>query len=41
MIRVADGDTITILDAAQAHHTIRPMGIDAPEKEQLKAKKRR
>ena len=34
VIRVADGDTITILDAAQAHHTIRLMGIDAPEKGQ-------
>ena len=34
VIRVADGDTITILDAAQAHHTIRLAGIDAPEKGQ-------
>ena len=34
VIRVADGDTITILDTAQAHHTIRLMGIDAPEKGQ-------
>jgi hypothetical protein len=34
VIRVADGDTLTILDASQAHHTIRLAGIDAPEKSQ-------
>jgi len=34
VIRVADGDTMTILDAAKAHHTIRLKGIDAPERGQ-------
>ena len=32
--RVADGDTLTILDAANAQHKIRFHGIDAPEKSQ-------
>lgn len=31
---VADGDTITLLDATQAQHKIRLSGIDAPEKKQ-------
>ena len=34
VVRVADGDTITILDAANAQHKIRFHGIDAPEKGQ-------
>lgn len=34
VVRVADGDTITILDAANAQHKIRLHGIDAPEKGQ-------
>jgi endonuclease YncB( thermonuclease family) len=34
VVFVADGDTITILDAAKAQHRIRIHGIDAPEKAQ-------
>lgn len=34
VIHVADGDTITILDATHTHHKIRLTGIDAPEKRQ-------
>ena len=34
VVRVADGDTLTILDAANAQHKIRLYGIDAPEKSQ-------
>ena len=34
VVRVADGDTITVLDAAQTQHKIRLQGIDAPEKKQ-------
>ena len=34
VVKVADGDTITILDAANAQHKIRFHGIDAPEKSQ-------
>ena len=30
-IRVADGDTITILDSDNKQHRIRLQGIDAPE----------
>ena len=33
-VKVADGDTITILGAAKAQHKIRLYGIDAPEKSQ-------
>ena len=33
-MRVADGDTITILDAAKIQHKIRLYGFDAPEKSQ-------
>ena len=33
-INVADGDTITILDASNAHIKVRIIGIDAPEKKQ-------
>ena len=34
VVRVADGDTITVLDAGNQQHKIRLMGIDAPEKGQ-------
>ncbi len=34
VVRVADGDTLTVLDASQAQHKIRHQGIDAPEKGQ-------
>lgn len=31
VVRVADGDTITVLDQAKIQHKIRLSGIDAPE----------
>ena len=34
VVKVADGDTITVLDAANNQHKIRLQGIDAPEKGQ-------
>lgn len=34
VIRIADGDTITVLDAGRRQHKIRLAGIDAPEKAQ-------
>ena len=34
VVRVADGDTITVLDAANAQHKVRLEKIDAPEKGQ-------
>jgi endonuclease YncB( thermonuclease family) len=34
VVRVADGDTITVLDAANQQHRIRLNGIDAPEHNQ-------
>ena len=34
VVKVADGDTITVLDAAKAQRRIRPNAIDAPEKSQ-------
>lgn len=34
MVRVSDGDTITVLDANRMQHKIRLAGIDAPEKRQ-------
>jgi len=34
VVGVADGDTITVLDAGHVQHKIRIMGIDAPEKAQ-------
>ena len=34
MVKVADGDTATILDASNRQHKIRFHGIDAPEKSQ-------
>jgi len=32
VVGVADGDTITVLDANREQHKIRVAGIDAPEK---------
>ncbi len=34
VVSIADGDTITVLDAAKVQHKIRLSGIDAPEKKQ-------
>lgn len=34
VIRVADGDTLTVLDAQLVQHKVRLQGIDAPEKAQ-------
>lgn len=34
VVGVADGDTITVLDAERQQHKIRVAGIDAPEKKQ-------
>ena len=34
VVGVADGDTVTVLDANKARHKIRLSGIDAPEKNQ-------
>lgn len=34
VVRVTDGDTIVILDSADAQHKIRLQGIDAPERKQ-------
>lgn len=34
VVKVADGDTITVLDANRTQHKIRLQGIDAPEKDQ-------
>ncbi len=34
VVRVADGDTITVLDASKTQHRIRMTGIDAPESSQ-------
>ena len=34
MVSVADGDTITVLDASKVQYKIRLSGIDAPEKAQ-------
>jgi len=32
VVRIADGDTVTVLDASRNQHKIRLVGIDAPEK---------
>src|SRR6266576_3568790 len=34
VVRIADGDTLTVLDAANLQHRIRLQGIDAPESHQ-------
>lgn len=34
VVHVADGDTITVLDAEKNQHKVRLAGIDAPEKDQ-------
>ena len=34
VVGIADGDTVTVLDAAKVQHKIRLSGIDAPEKAQ-------
>ena len=34
VVAVADGDTLTVLDAKNVQHKIRLGGIDAPEKKQ-------
>ena len=34
VVRIADGDTFTVLDAGNDQHKIRLAGIDAPEKGQ-------
>lgn len=34
VVAVIDGDTVKVLDSNQVKHTIRLMGIDAPEKKQ-------
>jgi endonuclease YncB( thermonuclease family) len=32
VVAIADGDTITVLDASKTQHRIRLAGIDAPER---------
>ena len=34
VVHIADGDTLTVLDADKVQHKIRLAGIDAPEKSQ-------
>lgn len=34
VISIADGDTLTVLDASNAQHKVRLAGIDAPERKQ-------
>ena len=34
VVKIADGDTVTIVDDSGKKHRIRLMGIDAPEKNQ-------
>jgi endonuclease YncB( thermonuclease family) len=41
VVRVADGDTITVLDSGNNQHKIRLNGIDAPEKSQAFGQKSR
>lgn len=41
VVRVADGDTVSILDANNKQHKIRLFGIDTPERDQAHGKKSR
>ena len=34
VVRIADGDTVTVLDMSKVQHKVRLSGIDAPEKKQ-------
>ena len=34
VVKIADGDTLTVLDASKQQHRIRLTGIDAPERKQ-------
>ncbi len=34
VVRIADGDTVSVLDAANAQHKVRLFGIDTPEQDQ-------
>ena len=35
VVKIADGDTITVLDSNKVQHRVRIAGIDAPEENQL------
>ncbi len=37
VVRIADGDTVTVLDLSKVQHKVRLTGIDAPEKNNLSA----
>jgi len=41
VVRVADGDTVSVLDGSNMQHKIRLQGIDAPERNQRYGKKSR
>ena len=41
VVGVADGDTITVLDASKSQHRIRLRGVDAPESRQAFGARRR
>lgn len=41
VVRVADGDTVSILDASKKQHKIRLYGIDTPERDQAYGRKAR
>jgi endonuclease YncB( thermonuclease family) len=41
VVRVADGDTVSVLDGSNTQHKIRLQGIDAPERNQRYGKKSR
>ncbi|SEA65085.1 thermonuclease family protein [Nitrosospira multiformis] len=34
VVKIADGDTLTVLDGSNRQHKVRLMGIDAPERKQ-------